>query len=533
MAHGFFGLPVWLQPGRRVTRAEFLRGAGLNILLVLLAAVLAARAVPPFGPWWLAWVALVPLLVALRRTTMVRASGYLMLLFAIAYTFCALPWMHNIFGAGALGIYLLIALPMILFGLAYRVLAGQGRAWVIIILTPVFWVAADWIRCEGWYFQFSWAQLGLAFTSASELTCWNIYSNMGVYGATFLFVLTNGILTEMILAKGKIARFIAWSAIVVVFMSIIGYMFPPPTPLVKYMIRRPREWTARPLTAVIVQDESGDFKRLRDLTLQQKSERPVLVVWPEFALPRYLLDEPALAGELQDVRALARELRCTLVLGCKERVPADAPCDALRRRAMRISEGNLFANAALVIGPDGRLLGTYHKQHPIQFFSDGVPGRKRGLFDTPAGRLGVAICYDFDFAGTARRLVHGGAQILVVPTYDAAGWSSLQHDQHAAIARARAAETSRWVVRATCSGFSQIIAPDGQDAVVIKNGESAAAAMPIGLMTDVTPYMRCGWLLPYLCLGIAGVWTVGTLMRRRKRNTATPETPNIPAAPSP
>jgi apolipoprotein N-acyltransferase len=84
-----------------------LRGAGLNVLLVIASGVLTAFIFPPYEAWWLGWLTLIPLLIALRRTEAVRASGWLMLLFGLVFFSLTLGWLRSIFGVGAIGIAVL------------------------------------------------------------------------------------------------------------------------------------------------------------------------------------------------------------------------------------------------------------------------------------------------------------------------------------------------------------------------------------------------------------------------------------------
>ncbi|HVQ77938.1 MAG TPA: nitrilase-related carbon-nitrogen hydrolase [Candidatus Binatia bacterium] len=88
-----------------------------------------------------------------------------------------------------------------------------------------------------------------------------------------------------------------------------------------------------------------------------------------------------------------------------------------------------FYNAAAVIGPDGRVLGTYRKAS-IPFMDRARSAEPRGdekfffapgdlgfpTFDTPFARIGILICYDRHFPEAARVLGLGGAQIVFVPT---------------------------------------------------------------------------------------------------------------------
>jgi len=491
---------------------RFLRGTGVNILLVTASALLASLLFPPHEIWWLAWLCLVPLLLALRRTLTVRGAGWLMLWFGMVYFAAALPWFAGIFGAGAVGLYIITTLPWILFGLAYRIAAEHKAGRRLALLAPVLFLAIEWIRCEGWYFQFSWAQFGYTLIASRHGNL--LYPIIGVYGATFLIVLVNALLAEIISMPVKPSRKVLLSAPLVVVVLAISALFSlpsqrttlPPAP-------------AEAVNACIVQSDAGSLEEFKQHTLAAATRTaPSLVVWPECALLDYPLSNQKEFAELQ---ALARRLHCILVLGCKDHVPAGVHVDTLRRHAMLQLEGQLFYNTALVIGPDGNLVGKYYKTHPIQLFSDGVPGRETPAFATPVGRLGVAICYDFDFASTNLGLVHHGAELLVTPTYDAAEWSDVQHKQHGRMAQARAAECARWVVRATASGESMFINPQGRVVDSLPNRITASLTGPVACSTVITPYMRFGYLLPGACFAVSLLW-VGLMLieyrqkRRRK-----------------
>jgi len=490
------------QTETRLARRLMTKDAWVNIVLAILSGVLAGLAFSPFELWPLAWIALVPLLIALRRASALRFAGYLALLFGMSLCAVSLSWMTAIFGPLVIGIFFLASLPWLLFGLAYRTLIDRSPLWAVMLLAPVFWLAVEWIRCEGWYFRFSWLQLGFTIIPNAHLS--SLYPLIGVYGITFLIVLVNVALVLLLTRRD-------WRP-PVAMIGVVGILL-----IVSLAYRAERSGVRHhspSSNGLIVQNESGTLDDLLQSTRMAITPATRLVVWPEYALPEYLLEERLAQRDLQDIQAFARVHRCTLVLGAKKHAPNNAPCDWLRRRGMKM-EGGLFYNIALVIGPDGKVLGDYAKTHPIQFFADGVPGRSYKPIDTPAGRLGIAICYDMDYAHTALRLVRNGADVLVAPTYDALNWGATQHRQHTRMAQARAAEVSRFMLRATSSGISQIVAPDGRALASSPFGESAATAGPFALMTIITPYVRFMWLLPYLCLGISLLWVLSLIIRRR------------------
>lgn len=131
-------------------------------------------------------------------------------------------------------------------------------------------------------------------------------------------------------------------------------------------------------------------------------------------------------------------------------------------------DGDLSANLALAIGPDGAILGGYTKVHLFDAFgtreSDalvaGVPDAPPLVLDVDDLRFGVLTCYDLRFPEVARRLVDAGAQVLVA----IAAWASGpgKADQLAVLARARALENTSYLLLASQNGTGRA----GHSAVV-------------------------------------------------------------------
>lgn len=147
------------------------------------------------------------------------------------------------------------------------------------------------------------------------------------------------------------------------------------------------------------------------------------------------------------------------------------------------------------------------KVHTVHFFDDGTPGSEALPVETDFGKVGTPICFDCDYEGIARKMTAAGARYFVVPTMDAESWSARQHDQHAELARMRAAENARWMVVAATSGVSQIIDPNG-------HLHARLGAMEQG---GITFYTRYGWLLAWCVLVLAAVAWVWLLIPVRKR----------------
>ena len=74
-------------------------------------------------------------------------------------------------------------------------------------------------------------------------------------------------------------------------------------------------------------------------------------------------------------------------------------------------------NTALLIGPDGREIGRYHKTHLYAHDTKYMPGQGFPVYDTPWGRIGMLICADRRWPEASRELKKKGAEMILIPTY--------------------------------------------------------------------------------------------------------------------
>lgn len=119
------------------------------------------------------------------------------------------------------------------------------------------------------------------------------------------------------------------------------------------------------------------------------------------------------------------------------------------------------AAACLVLDPDGRTVARYDKIHLFDVDLPGgregyresanaVPGAKAVLVDTPAGRVGLTVCYDLRFPELFRQLVSEGAEIFSVPAAFTGPTGRAHWDT---LLRARAIENLCFVIAAAQSGL--------------------------------------------------------------------------------
>lgn len=155
------------------------------------------------------------------------------------------------------------------------------------------------------------------------------------------------------------------------------------------------------------------------------------------------------------------------------------------------------AHNTVVALADGALAGTYAKVHLYDAFGDreserldaGDPAAAPLVVDVDGLRVGVLTCYDLRFPESARRLVDAGAEVLVVP----AAWASgpLKGDHWRTLLRARAIESTCWVVGAPLRGRGLAGDPLVVDPSGVVVGESPRSALPFGV-PDGEPWPASG-----------------------------------------
>ena len=174
--------------------------------------------------------------------------------------------------------------------------------------------------------------------------------------------------------------------------------------------------------------------------------------------------------------------------------------------------------------PDGSLGLRYDKIHLVPFgeyvpfkrlFSfagkitkdvgDFTPGRERTILDLDGHKLGVFICYESVFPDEIRLFPQRGAEVLVNISND--GWygESGAPGQHLNMARMRAIENNRWVLRATNSGITASIDPFGRLVDEAPRNVRRGMEARYAFIKGTTFYSRHGDLFAYLCVIVAAI----------------------------
>src|SRR5581483_5417416 len=239
-------------------------------------------------------------------------------------------------------------------------------------------------------------------------------------------------------------------------------------------------------------------KTERELTLLSETLPAPLVIWPELPAPLYYYDDP-------DFRAAATQIaqhHGYFLFGTVAYTSQRQPM-----------------NSAVLLGPDGSVAGRYDKIDLVPFgefvpplFSfvnritheagDFVPGREVIVLQAGSQRLGVFICYESAFPDLVRQFAARGANVLVNLSNDAYFGHSEAHEQHLLIARMRAVENRRFLIRSTNDGITAVIDPAGRLIRRFRPYTQLASPVSYGVVHSRTFYTRHGDWFAWSCLVI-------------------------------
>jgi apolipoprotein N-acyltransferase len=461
-------------------------------LLCLLTSFLLLAAQPKFDLRFLAPIALTPLLFALARTPKLLHRFLLGWAAGIVYWFCLCTWIQFVLqahgGMGAFGSWASFCLFALFKGLHLAVFAALAGP---LVRQPyaVFAVAALWTGLERTHatFGFTWLQLGNAGIDMSVPL--RLAPFVGVYGLSFIFAMLATALASVALRQPRLR-----------LLPLITL------PMLVLLPAIPQNWAAKE-TAVVVQpniDTEQDWNSAaeesaeRQLTLLSNALPVSLVIWPELPAPLYFYSDPEFHHQAEDIATRHGYFLFGTVAYRTETEPL---------------------NSAVLLGRDGAELGRYDKINLVPFgefvppvFSfvnrishetgDFIPGTKVSVLNAGAQRLGVFICYEAAFPELVRQFTAQGANVLVNLTNDGYFGHSEARLQHLMIARMRAVENRRFLIRSTNDGYSAVIDPAGRIIQTLPPYQQLAAPVRYGVIQEQTFYAMHGDWFVWSCLVI-------------------------------
>ncbi|MBK5295253.1 MAG: apolipoprotein N-acyltransferase [Acidobacteriia bacterium] len=432
----------------------------MNSALALASALLLVLLFPRFDLAFLAPVALSPLLIAaareaspLRRFLMGEAAGFVYW-FGVCYWIQFVLAVHGGMGeAGGWGVFLLFCLAKALHMAVFTALVGPlMRRWYAVPTAAALWTGLE--RTHG-PLGFAWLTLGNAGIEMGVPM--RLAPFTGVYGLSFVFAMLGAALAVVVLRRRRV--WLLWLGIL------------PPL----YLLPRLPEPARATHSAVALQPNlpqstswtttsaRGMQESLVTLSLQSALNphlpKPSLIVWPEAPGPLYYYTDPHFRGLAEQ---LARAARLPLLLG-----------------TVAYSENNAPLNSALLLSAEGKPVSRYDKITLVPFgeyvpppfgfvnritqeAGDFEPGSKVVVSMIDGHKAGTFICYESAFPHLVRRFANEGAEMLINITNDGYFGRSAARAQHLLLARMRAAENRRWVLRPTNDGITVSIDPAGR-----------------------------------------------------------------------
>lgn len=471
---------------------------------------LIAGAIFPLGLAPLSWWPLIPvslaLLVLLLEKQSPRQSFQRAWLFGVGFNGVGVSWVYvsiHYFGHTPMWLALIATalfvafLALVFFALPFWLYSRLKLDRYPLLGFPALWVLIEWSKI--WFmsgFPWLWAGYGFIDTPLAGLA-----PVSGVLGIS-LAAAVSAVALRQLLQRKPLQRWPALAAALLLWLA--GYALTL------------TEWT-RPLTdkpvkvallqGNIDQDDKWDpvHRELILSTYKEMTEQSWdadLILWPEAAYPVFYHEALPFITNL-GVRA--REKEVAIVSG----VPFWE----------RVNEQSTYYNSIFVIG-DGH--GLYHKQKlvpfgeyvPLEqmirglipFFNLPMSSFTRGAADQPALEAGellfsAYICYEIVYPELVRRNAQG-RDFLITISNDAwfgRSWGPLQHFE---MARMRALETGKYLLRGTNTGITAIIDHKGQVQGRIPSFQPGILNGVMYGTQGVTPYVQTGY---WPVLGLAGL----------------------------
>ena len=480
-----------------------------------------------------AWISISLLLMMLfgAKPRVAFSCGFL---HTIAFVFASVPWIAEVLalhgGMSRLagwGVLLLIAMTM-------GVLTG-GFAWIVnrisrrsialaCVAVPFVRVTSEFALAHLPEISFPWNLLG--YSASANPALLQITTLTGVYGLSFLIAAFNSLLAWADTANGidvgKRLGIIAASIASILAIMFLGANFVPVAKAGHFARAvQPNFPEVDSYPANWFDLHKEDMDDLEDLSLESSPHRPDLTIWPEAPAP-FSWQDNQFSKRASSLAIRAGHPFLAGVVEWKTEILSSG------------HTGQAPYNSAVLVDPQGQKVFVYDKRHLVPFgeyepfplihrvvqsVSDEVGGFHKGTVASvgslPGGyRFGAYICYEAIYPSEVRDFAAKGANLLINISND--GWfgKSAAAEQHLRMARVRAVENRRWVLRVTNSGITAAIDPYGRIYQSIPRDVRGAVDLPYDFRTDRTLYTRLGDWFAWMCVLVSVILLLQTFWKR-------------------
>jgi apolipoprotein N-acyltransferase len=468
-----------------------------------LSAIIAGGFVPfafaPYNFYFLTIVSLTILFYLWSETKSKRETFILGYLFGFAMFGIGVNWLHisiNLFGGmNIVGAYFFTYL-LVAFISLYPALCGYLATRLfkdfLIIALPSLWLLTEW--CRGWILSgFPWLNIG---TSQTDSIFANFAPLIGDYGLSFVICLIAISIATLITGNIK-QRFI--NSVVIFMIVTSSYMLSD----INWTEENGENLSIALIQGAIPQKIKWNPKhREKTFEIYTSLSDPFwssdLIIWPETAIPSYYHRADDFINHIVERKQDSNTLFMSGI------VNKEQSTEKYFNSILLIDEEHRFYNKHHLVPfgeylPFKSLLERFLRflRIPMSDFSSGDFNNK--LLKTHKGVFGMSICYE-DAYGTEIRQSLPDANILINVSNDAWFGDSMAPHQHLQIARMRAIENGRYLIRSTNTGISAVIDNKGKVISRSPQFEPHALHTTAKLFIGETPYSRYG---NYLILGLS------------------------------
>jgi apolipoprotein N-acyltransferase len=423
---------------------------------------------------------------------------------------------------------------LLLIATAWGVLTG-GFAWGVnriarrsvllgCVAAPFLWVSFEFARAHLPEVSFPWNLLG--YSAAQNAAFLQLTTLTGIYGLSFVMAAFNALLAWADAAKnaGYRKRFASIGvSMAVLFFVALGAERLVPTEKASHFARavQPNFPEVETYEANWFATHAGDMNELEELSLALSAHPTDLIIWPEAPAPFSWQDNQfsSLASKL------AIEAKQPFLVGVVEWKGEKLPSG-------RTAEAPY--NSAVLVDAQGHRAFAYDKRHLVPFgeyepfplmhrvvqsVSDEVGGFRKGSVASVGPlsggyKFGAYICYEAIYPGEVREFTEKGANLLINISND--GWfgKSAAAEQHLRMARVRAVENRRWVLRVTNSGLTAAIDPYGRMYQTLPRDVRGAVDLPYDFRTDETLYSRLGDWFAWMCVLVSVILLLNAFRKK-------------------
>lgn len=504
-----------------------------SLVLPVASGLLLGLSFPPFHFGWLAYVALVPFLFAVSEASdyrqVLKLSYFCFLVFNVIVIYWIGGWTNEadpflmIAGAALVLCHpFFFVVPMLVYHFLRKKL---GR--ISIALFPFIYLSFEHFHSVT-EVAFPWLTLG--YSQSYNLADIQIATYTGVLGLSLQILLVNSLIYNALflwMNKSRNARYTILGSLI----AAVGLIVLPETYGNLVLRQAGKDQNLETVKAAIIQpnidpyekwngNQTEILERYEKETQALLKNKPLLVVWPETAIPFYIL-LPQFTYYRHSLQLFLDSSKISLLTGLplaryytdsNDAKPSSHYDDFLHQYY------DTFNGAAL-FEPNSKNFQTYGKIVLVPFgeripYADEVPflikplnwgvgisnwarGKDTTVFKLRNGTtFSAVICYESVFGNYVRQFVERGAEFLVIITND--GWygKSSGPYQHAQYAVIRAVENRRSIVRAANTGISEFIDPYGRFiGDQTRLGEATTLAEDIPICNQATFYSWNGdWL---------------------------------------